>query len=119
MEPNGGTGNLACPMAAAVGSLDLVTVYELMERNVRQLREAGFTRRPSWRSLPSDGMDDEPTEAQIENKVLRDALEHAEDALADIGDEDQGPIGNILWCKRRAAGVLPLVRAALAAKEPK
>lgn len=42
MEPNGGTGNLACPMAAAVGSLDLVTVYELMERNVRQLREAGF-----------------------------------------------------------------------------
>lgn len=31
-----------------------------------KLREAGFTRRPSWRSLPSDSMDDEPTEAQIE-----------------------------------------------------
>lgn len=43
IEPSGGTGNLACPMAAAVGGLQLVTVCELMERNVRKLRDAGFT----------------------------------------------------------------------------
>lgn len=43
LEPEAGVGDLAIPMAAAVGSPDLVTVCELMERNAKQLQEAGFT----------------------------------------------------------------------------
>lgn len=42
LEPQAGTGNIACTMAAAVGGAELVTVCELMERNVKKLVEAGF-----------------------------------------------------------------------------
>lgn len=42
IEPQAGQGGLACAAAAAVGGTHLVTVCELMERNVRKLRDAGF-----------------------------------------------------------------------------
>lgn len=44
---------------------------------------------------------------------LREALEIAEAALADIGDADREPGDDLAWCERRAAQALPLVRAAL------
>lgn len=42
LEPSAGWGALALRAAAIVGSLDLVTVFEIMEGNVRKLRQAGF-----------------------------------------------------------------------------
>lgn len=42
IEPEAGTGGLACAAAAAVGGTENVTVCELMERNVRKLQNAGF-----------------------------------------------------------------------------
>lgn len=44
LEPNGGTGAFALPMAAMAGGLDRVTVCELLPSNVRKLRELGFTK---------------------------------------------------------------------------
>ncbi len=43
LEPNGGTGAFALPMAAMAGGLDRVTVCELLPSNVKKLRELGFT----------------------------------------------------------------------------
>jgi len=34
-------------------------IVEAEKTRSQRMREAGFTRRPSWRSLPSDAMDDE------------------------------------------------------------
>lgn len=42
MEPSAGRGALAVRAARLVGSADLVTVCEIMERNARKLKEAGF-----------------------------------------------------------------------------
>lgn len=43
LEPEAGEGDIAIPLSAAVGSLELVRVCELLERNARKLQEAGFT----------------------------------------------------------------------------
>lgn len=46
-------------------------------------------------------------------KSLILALQHAEAALADIGDADREPGDDVKWCEDRAAEVLPIVRKAL------
>ena len=45
-------------------------------------------------------------------KLVR-ALQHAEAALADIGDADREPEDNVKWCEDRAAEAIPLVRRTL------
>lgn len=48
---------------------------------------------------------------------LEAVLRIAEAALADIGDATRGPGDDLAWCERRAASVLPAVRAVLPPKE--
>ena len=49
------------------------------------------------------------------NAQLLEALELAEAGLSDIGDADREPGDDLAWCERRAAGPLPVIRAAIAA----
>jgi hypothetical protein len=49
-------------------------------------------------------------------RVLRETLQTAEAALADIGDATREPGDDLAWCERRAAQALPAVRKALEQK---
>lgn len=52
-------------------------------------------------------------ELQSANAALREALNIAEGALADIGDADREVTDDLAWCEQRAAEVLPSVRKVL------
>ena len=43
------------------------------------------------------------------------ALQHAEAALADIGDAEREPGDDLTWCENRAAQALPRIRKLIAA----
>lgn len=48
-----------------------------------------------------------------DSKDLILALQHAEVALADIGDAEREPGDDVKWCESRAAEVLPIIRRTL------
>jgi hypothetical protein len=62
-------------------------------------------------------MTTDPASLRAENARLREALEAAESALADIGDADREDGDDIAWCEARAKRALPKVRAALAGRD--
>jgi hypothetical protein len=67
----------------------------------------------SLQNLVNDTVEWFQDKAEKDKAVLVKTLQHAEAALADIGDADREPEDDVKWCEDRAAEAIPMVRKTL------